>query len=98
MNTVLNFIFVARNLLFHFFHTAVPCWVAMALVAAILTVRSVAKKQDGNYGTEGMCIGMCFGLLIGTMFENNTGIGISLGMLIGLAAGMGIPKKPGDEK
>ena len=37
---------------------------------------------------------MCFGLLIGTMFENSTGIGISVGMLVGFAVGMCIPKKP----
>lgn len=65
-------------------------------------LRGAAKKknnkQDGDYGTEGMCFGMCFGLLFGIMFENGTALGISLGILLGLALGTCIPKTPKDEK
>ena len=65
-------------------------------------LRAAAKKknnkQDGDYGTEGMCFGMCFGLLFGIMFESGTALGISLGMLLGLALGTCIPKTPKDEK
>ena len=48
-----------------FIRAASP-WVAMGLLLAIFFVRSVVKKkkgkkQDGDYGTEGMCLGMCFG-------------------------------------
>ena len=46
-----------------FFRAASP-WVAMGLLLAIFFVRSAVKKkkdkkQDGDYGTEGMCLGMC---------------------------------------
>ena len=66
---------------FDFIRAAAP-WVAMGLLLAIFAVRSAAKKkkgheQDGDYGTEGMCLGMCFGTAIGTSLGNNTGLGIS---------------------
>lgn len=92
MNTVMDFI-----------RAAAP-WVAMGLLIAILAVRGAkkkknGKKQDDNYGTEGMCLGMCFGTALGTALWNDTGIGLSLGMLIGLAIGVSIPKKvEGDDK
>ena len=86
---------------FDFIRAAAP-WVAMGLLLAIFAVRSAAKKkkgheQDGDYGTEGMCLGMCFGTAIGTALGNNTGLGISLGMLIGLAVGSAIEKKAQDD-
>ena len=82
---------------FDFVRAAAP-WVAMGLLLAIFAVRNTAKKkknqgQDGDYGTEGMCLGMCFGTAIGTSLANNTGIGISLGMLLGLAIGSCIKKE-----
>ena len=45
---------------FDFIRAAAP-WVAMGLLLAIFAVRSAAKKkkgheQDGDYGTEGMCL------------------------------------------
>lgn len=52
-----------------FVRAAAP-WVAMGLAVTILAVRGAKrkkatekqdKKQAGNYGTEGMCLGMCFG-------------------------------------
>lgn len=80
MNTILDFI-----------RAAAP-WVAMGLLVAILAVRGAAKKgkrkkQDSDYGLEGMCLGMCLGTAIGTALGNNAGLGISLGMLVGLAIG-----------
>lgn len=87
------------NTFLEFIHAAAP-WLAMGLLLlGVFAARGAARKknkekQDGDYGTEGMCLGMCFGLMIGMMFENHTGIGIALGMLIGLAIGMSIPKKP----
>ena len=89
---------------FDFLRAAAP-WVAMGLLLAIFAVRADVKKkkdqeQDGDYGTEGMCLGMCFGTAIGTSLGGNTGIGISLGMLIGLAIGSCIKKEKenNDEK
>lgn len=103
MNTILEFIRVAGNIILHSIRTALPCWVAVFLVAAILIVRSITtkkkeKKQDGNYSMEGMSLGMCFGLLIGTVLGDNLGIGISLGALIGLAIGLCMPKKQENEE
>ena len=51
------------------------------------------QKQDGDYGTEGMCLGMCFGTALGGAIWNDTGIGISLGMLVGLVIGSMIHEK-----
>lgn len=56
-----------------FFRGASP-WVAMGLLLAIFFVRSAVKKkkgkkQDGDYGTEGMCLGMLVGLVIGSMIH-----------------------------
>jgi NAD/NADP transhydrogenase beta subunit len=98
MNTILNFIHVAGNVLLHSIRTATFCWVAVGLVVVILAIRGVTKKkkgekQDNNYCLEGMSLGMCFGLLIGTMLGNYIGVAISLGMIVGLAIGMCIPKK-----
>lgn len=75
-----------------FFRGASP-WVAMGLLLAIFFVRSAVKKkkgkkQDGDYGTEGMC----FGTALGGAIWNDTGIGISLGMLVGLVIGSMIHK------
>ena len=86
MNTILDFI-----------RAAAP-WVAMGLLVAILAVRGAAKKgkrkkQDSDYGLEGMCLGMCLGTAIETAPGNNTGIGISLGMLIDLAIGSCVHKE-----
>ena len=83
------------------FARAAAPWLAVGLAVVIMAARGVKRKkkeekQDGNYGTEGMCLGMCLGTAIGAAFENNTGIGISLGLLIGLAIGMCIPKKTKD--
>ena len=52
-----------------FFRAASP-WVAMGLLLAIFFVRSAVKKkkgkkQNGDYGTEGMC------LVIGSMILKN---------------------------
>ena len=98
MNTILNFLHVAGNVLLHSIRTATFCWVAAALVVAVLVIRGVTKKksgkkQDNNYGLEGMSLGMCFGLLIGTMLEDYIGAALSLGMIVGLVIGMLIPKK-----
>ena len=89
------------NAFLDFIRAAAP-WVAMGLLVIIFCVRGAAKnknekKQDGDYGTEGMCLGMCFGTALGTALGNNTGIGISLGMLIGLAVGMCVPRKSNEE-
>ena len=101
MNSILNFIHVAGNVLLHSIRTATFCWVAVALVVAVLAIRSVAKKKSGkkqenNYCLEGMSLGMCFGLLVGTMLENYIGVAISIGMIVGLVIGMLIPKKVED--
>ena len=91
------------NAFLDFIRAAAP-WVAMGLLVIIFCVRGAAKnrngnKQDGDYGTEGMCLGMCLGTALGTALGNNTGLGISLGMLIGLAIGMCVPRKANaDEK
>ena len=85
-----------------FIRAAAP-WVSMGLLLAIFTVRSAVKKKkgkksEGDYGTEGICLGMCFGTALGTALGNNAGIGISLGMLLGLAIGMCIHKESKGEK
>jgi uncharacterized membrane protein YfcA len=102
MDTILNAIHVVGNVLLHSLRTATFCWIAAGLVIAILIVRGVikkknGKKQDTNYGMEGMSLGMCFGLLAGTMFDGYIGVGISIGMVIGLVIGMCVSKKQGDE-
>ncbi len=79
-----------------FIHAALP-WTAIGLLFVIFFTKSVrkktkGKKQDGDYGTEGMCLGMCFGTALGTALWNDTGIGISLGMLAGLVMGSMIHK------
>ena len=84
------------DLIWNFIRAASP-WVAMGLLLAIFFVQSAVKKkkgkkQDGDYGTEGMCLGMCFGTALGEAIWNDTGIGISLGMLIGLVIGSMIHK------
>lgn len=101
MNSILNFIHVAGNVLLHSIRTATFCWVAVALVVAVLAIRSATrkksgKKQENNYCLEGMSLGMCFGLLVGTMLENYIGVAISIGMIVGLVIGMLIPKKVED--
>ena len=98
MNSILNFIHVAGNALSHSIRTATFCWVAVALVVAVLVIRGVTKKmrgkkQENNYCLEGMSLGMCFGLLVGTMLENYIGVAISIGMIVGLVIGMLIPRK-----
>ena len=97
MNSILNFIHVAGNILSHSMRTATFCWVAAALVVAVLAIRGVTqkkrgKKQENNYCLEGMSLGMCFGLLVGTMLENYIGVAISIGMIVGLVIGMLIPR------
>ena len=88
-----------------FVMAALP-WIAVGLLLAVFAARSAGskkkakqsgEKQNGDYGTEGMCLGMCFGTAIGTALGNNTGLGISLGMLIGLAIGSAIEKKAQDD-
>ena len=77
-----------------FIRAASP-WVAMGLLLAIFFARSAVKKgkkQNGDYGTEGMCLGMCLGTALGGAIWNDTGIGISLGMLGGLVIGSIIHK------
>ena len=98
MNTILNSIHVAGNVLLHSVRTATFCWAAAALVLAVLVIRGVSKKmsgkkQESNYCLEGMSLGMCFGLLVGTMLENHIGVAISIGMIVGLVIGMLIPKR-----
>ena len=98
MNTILNFIHVAGNVLLHSIRTATFCWVAVALAVAVLVIRGVTRKKSGkeqenNYCLEGMSLSMCFGLLAGTMLESYIGVAISLGMIVGLAIGMLIPRK-----
>ena len=84
------------DLIWDFIRAASP-WGAMGLLLAIFFVQSAVKKkkgkkQDGAYGTEGMCLGMCFGTALSEAIWNDTGIGISLGMLIGLVIGSMIHK------
>ena len=98
MDTILNFTRVVWNVLLHSIRTATFCWVAAALVVAVLAIRGVTqkkrgRKQETNYGLEGMSLGTCFGLLVGTMLENYIGAAISLGMVVGLVVGMLIPRK-----
>ena len=98
MNSILNYIHVAGNALSHSIRTATFCWVAVALVVAVLVIRGVTKKkrdkkQENNYCLEGMSLGMCFGLLVGTMLQNYIGVAISIGMIVGLVIGMLIPRK-----
>ena len=50
------------------------------------------KKQDVNYGTEGMCLGMCFGAALEAALCNNMGVGICIGMMTGLVIGSMIHK------
>ena len=102
MNTILNAIHVAGNVLLHSIRTAAFCWAAAALAAAVLVIRGVTqkkrgKKQETNYCLDGMNLGMCFGLLAGTMLENYIGAAISIGMIAGLVIEMPIPKKAEDE-
>ena len=98
MDSILNAVHVAGNVLLHSLRTAAFCWMAAGFVAAVLVIRGAAKKkngrtQDSNYTLEGMSLGMCFGLLVGTILENYIGTAISLGMIVGLVIGMLIPKK-----
>ena len=98
MDTILNFTRVVWNVLLHSIRTATFCWVAAALVVAVLAIRSMTrkksgKKQENNYCLEGMSLGMCFGLLVGTMLENYIGVAISIGIIVGLVIGMLIPRK-----
>lgn len=52
----------------------------MAFAASDNQQLKKGKKQDSDYGTEGMCLGMCFGTAIGTAIGNATGIGMLLGL------------------
>lgn len=53
MNTILNSIHVAGNVLLHSIRTATFCWVAVGLVMVFLVIRSVTKKRSGKkQGTE----------------------------------------------
>lgn len=84
------------GLIWNFIRAALP-WVAMGLLLAIFFAWSAVKKkkgkkQDGDYGAEGMCLGMCFGTALGGAIWNDTGIGISFGMMIGLVIGSMIHK------
>ena len=79
MNKIFSFVRTAGNVLLYSLRTATFCRVAVGLVVAILVIRGIirknkCKKQDDNYGMEGMSLGMCLGLLIGTMFEVYIGI------------------------
>ena len=61
------------DLIWDFIRAASP-WVAMGLLLAIFFVQSAVKKkkgkkQDGDYGTEGMCLGMLIGLVISSMIH-----------------------------
>ena len=85
------------------FYQSRRAWIAIGIIAIILTVRGAARKkkgEDGNtdYALEGMSLGMCLGMLSWTAIGDNIGIGISLGALIGLAIGMCITKKKKEEK
>lgn len=79
-----------------FIRAALP-WVAMGLLLVIFfcqkrSPEKKGKKQDGDHGTEGMCLGMCFGTALGEAVWNDAGIGISLGMLAGLVIGSMVHK------
>lgn len=50
MDTILNFIHVAGNVLLHSIRTATFCWVAVGLVAAALVIRGVTQKKRGKQG------------------------------------------------
>ena len=98
MNTILNDIHVAGNVLLHSIRTDTFCWAAAALAVAVLVIRGVTqrkrgKKQENNYCLEGMSLGMCFGLLVGIMLGNYIGVAVSIGMIVGLVLGMLIPRK-----
>ena len=97
MNTILNFIHVAGNVLLHSIRTATFCWAAVLLVAVLIirgvTRKKSGKKQESNYCLEGISLGMCLGLLVGTMLENYIGVAISIGMIVGLVIGELIPGK-----
>ena len=74
-----------------FIRAALP-WMAMGILLVIFFARSTvkkekSKKQEYDYGAEGMCLGMCLGTALGTTLWNDTGVGISLGMLAGLVIG-----------
>ena len=58
------------------------------------------KKDDGegNYMSEGMCIGLALGLAFGQSVFHNAGIGMCMGLSIGMLLGMSIPKKPAGDK
>ena len=83
-----------------FFRAAMP-WVLLGLFLAVFFARSANRKHDdkqqGDYGTVGMCIGMCIGTALGSTLWNNTGIGISLGMLVGLTIGSFVKKEKDDD-
>ena len=96
MDTILNSIPVAGNVLSHSLRTVPFCWAAVGLAAAFLVIRGMTKRKSGkkrenDYSLEGMSLGMCFGLLAGTMLESDIGAAISLGMIAGLAVGMLFP-------
>ena len=46
MDTVLNFIHVAGNVLLHSMRTAAFCWTAVCLAAAVLIIRGLAREMD----------------------------------------------------
>ena len=48
MNTILNYIHVAGNVLSHSIRTATFCWAAVALVVAVLVIRGVTQKKRGK--------------------------------------------------
>ena len=48
MNTILNYIHVAGNVLLHSMRTATFCWAAAALVVAVLVIRGVTQKKRGK--------------------------------------------------
>ena len=102
MDTILNYLHAAGNVLSHAFRTNVRFWAAFGLLAALLVLRGAAGnrkggKRDSDCGMEGIGLGMCFGLLIGTALGDSTGMGLPLGMLIGLVIGMCIHRKPGKD-
>lgn len=96
MDTILNSIRVAGNVLSHSLRTVPFCWAVVGLAVVFLAIRGVTKRKSGKKREndsclEGMCLGMCFGLLIGTMPETCIGAAVSLGMIAGLAVGMLLP-------
>lgn len=48
MNTIMNFIHVAKNVILHALYTATFCWVVVALVVAFLVIRGVKKKMENG--------------------------------------------------